>query len=563
MRIFYIYIVAVILIVLVLSLATTNTALRTYDSWVNYRNPYIDILQRVEPVSVSGEPVARHLVFILLDGLSVDNLESLIGKYDSLRELISMGAFYPNGLANTPTYSIPGRASILTGAPPEVNSVLSNFYNGSLGVDSIARVAKDAGFKILCSGDNSIEMLLSDIIDECSRVNTGGGHGAIALSEGLRLFNKYSNAGYRVFLWVGVDDIDVVGHSTGSRSSEYNATIANIAKLTLNFIESIASNDALIVVLNDHGFKKVGHHGGPELEVRRVFTLFIGPRVKPGVYNTSFTHNDIAPTVAMLMGLRVPALSMGRVLADGFDISTERVEVYSRASREQALRVIDAIGGALGIEISPTADPLDSYRLITSKLYSEGVTMRLVLVLILVAIVLVGFYVSLRVHLLGPRRLLILTVSGLIVYEVTYWLVYFIARGPTSLSDVYSLGELLGKIRVVVMLSSIILGVFLGIVELTPFRVGILRILVPTVTVPALALLLSLIYASPFYISYGSTVRFPPPDWSSGFMFFVYLMKASITGLVGLPIVLVVVVVFSIIGLYMYRLLERAGKSGV
>ncbi|MEM0497591.1 MAG: alkaline phosphatase family protein, partial [Acidilobaceae archaeon] len=174
MRIFYIYIVAVILIVLVLSLATTNTALRTYDSWVNYRNPYIDILQGVEPVSVSGEPVARHLVFILLDGLSVDNLESLIGKYDSLRELISMGAFYPNGLANTPTYSIPGRASILTGAPPEVNSVLSNFYNGSLGVDSIARVAKDAGFKILCSGDNSIEMLLSDIIDEYSRVNTGG-----------------------------------------------------------------------------------------------------------------------------------------------------------------------------------------------------------------------------------------------------------------------------------------------------------------------------------------------------------------------------------------------------
>ncbi|MEM1633766.1 MAG: alkaline phosphatase family protein [Sulfolobales archaeon] len=552
--------------VLVFSLATLNTVSRTYDSWASYRNPYIDVLQRVEPVNISGEPVARHIVFILFDGLSVDNLESLIREYDSLRELISMGAFYPHGLANTPTYSTPGRASILTGSPPEVNGVISNFYNGSLQVDSIARVAKDAGFKILCSGDESIEMLLSGIIDECSRVNIGGGHGAIALSEGLRLFNKYSDAGYRVFLWIGISDIDEIGHlSTGSRSSEYNATIVNIARLTLNFIESIAGKNVLIVILNDHGFKKVGHHGGSEPEVRRVFTLFIGPKVKPGVYNISFTHNDIAPTIAMLMGLRIPTLSMGRVLSEGFDISTDRVEAYAKASREQAFRVVAAMGGAMGVEISSAADPLDSYLLITSKLYSEGMIMRLVLVLFLAAIALAGLYMSLRARIFSPRRLLILTVSGLTVYEAVYWLVYLMVGGPTSLSDTLSLRDLLDKIMVSVMLSSAFLGVVLGFVELTPFRVGIIKILIPTLTVPALALFLSLIYASPFYISYGSTVRFPPPDWSSGFMFFVYLMKASFTGLVGLPLALVIVIIFSIIGFYIHRSLERlerAGKSG-
>lgn len=562
MRIIYVYVIAVILLALTFSLVSINVALGTYSSWVGYKSPLIDVLGGVEPVRVGGEPIAGHVVFILLDGLRVDTLMDLSGAGGELGKLVSMGAFYPSGLANTPTYSIPGRASILTGAPPEVNGVLSNDFKGVLGVDSIVRAARDAGFKVICVGDKSIEMMFSDLIDECSRVDEGGGHGAISLAEGLRLFKKYSGAGHRVFLWVGVADIDMVGHlSGGSMSSEYNATVANIGRLALNFVESLSGEGALIVLLTDHGFKRVGHHGGPELEVRRVFTIFIGPGVKPGVYDVSYTHNDIAPTVAMIMGLRIPALSMGKVLVEGFDIPGDRVREYSVASREQASRVVAAIGEATGVRLS-LDDPWSSYSAITSSLYGEGAGSRLALVSALAILVLAGLYASLRVHLLGPKRLIALTLAGLIVYEAAYWVAYSLARGPTSLSDVLSLGELLDKVRISAVAAGVVLAVFLGFVELTPFRVGLSRILVPTVTASALAVIVGLALAAPFYVSYGHTVRFPPPDWSGGFMFFVYLVKASFTGLMGMPLAVIIVAAFSLVGLYIYKLSRKAGELG-
>ncbi|MEM1849171.1 MAG: alkaline phosphatase family protein, partial [Thermofilaceae archaeon] len=155
-KLVYLHIAAAALAAVALALASMSAAQGAYNSWVGYRNPYADALGRVEPVRVSGAPVARHVVFILLDGLSVDALEDLIRRGGDAARLVSMGAFYPNGLANTPTYSIPARASILTGAPPEINGVLSNEYTGAVGVDSIVRAAREAGFKILCSGDASV-----------------------------------------------------------------------------------------------------------------------------------------------------------------------------------------------------------------------------------------------------------------------------------------------------------------------------------------------------------------------------------------------------------------------
>ncbi|MEM1698165.1 MAG: alkaline phosphatase family protein, partial [Thermofilaceae archaeon] len=311
--------------------------------------------------------------------------------------LVSMGAVYPNGLANTPTYSIPARASILTGAPPESNGVLSNEYTGAVGVDSIVRAAREAGFKILCSGDASVEMLFREYIDECALVEEGGGQGALALAEGLNLLRRYSGMGHSVFLWISVNDVDMIGHLAGGAGApEYNSTAANVVKLTLNAVEALAGEDALVVILSDHGFKRGGHHGGPEPEVRRVFTLLVGPGVRPGVYTTGYTHNDIAPTVAMLMGLRLPAQSIGRPLEEGFNLPSDRVEAYRKASLEQAWRVVGALSEASGVRVPEGADPLEAYGVITGRLYSEGMGFRLAAALALALLVPAGLYASLK-----------------------------------------------------------------------------------------------------------------------------------------------------------------------
>lgn len=270
LKVAYVYVLATAIVTLLISFASTHVALETYESWVKYRSPFMEMIKGIEPPRVQGDSLAKHVVFILLDGLSVDTIES--SSQEEFRRLVYMGAFYPKGLANTPTYSVPARASILTGTPPEINGVISNDFKGSLSIDNIAKAFKDEGFKILCVGDKSVEMLLSDVVDEYVEIEEGGGHGAIALAESLKLFKKYSEAGNRVFLWISVADIDIVGHlGGGSGSPEYKATSVNTGRLLLNFLDSLAEENALIILMSDHGFKKFGHHGGSEIEVRRVF----------------------------------------------------------------------------------------------------------------------------------------------------------------------------------------------------------------------------------------------------------------------------------------------------
>jgi len=76
---------------------------------------------------------------------------------------------------------------------------------------------------------------------------------------------------------------------------------------------------------------------------------------------------------------------------------------------------------------------------------------------------------------------------------------------------------------------------------------------VPALTAMTLAVALSLACAAPFYVSYGSTVRFPPPDWGEGFRFFLYLTKASFTTLVGMALAIATTLALSIAGHYVQK----------
>ncbi len=104
----YTYIVAVLVVVALISYTSGYTALNAYKSWVDYSNPYAGALEHVRYEDVGAfQPLADNLVFILLDGATVDVLLDL-RKYNSdVDKLLSMGALYANGLSITPSYSVP------------------------------------------------------------------------------------------------------------------------------------------------------------------------------------------------------------------------------------------------------------------------------------------------------------------------------------------------------------------------------------------------------------------------------------------------------------------------
>ena len=57
-------------------------------------------------------------------------------------------------------------------------------------------------------------------------------------------------------------------------------------------------------------------HGTPYTYDNHVPVMFFGPGIKPGTYTESIAVNDIAPTLAALLGTTEPSGSIGRVLTE-------------------------------------------------------------------------------------------------------------------------------------------------------------------------------------------------------------------------------------------------------
>ena len=563
----YAYTGLALALIVLISYASGFVALKAYDSWAEYSNPYSVAPEDVRYEDVGPlQPIADNLVFVLVDGVTVDVLLDLRKASNDVDRLLSMGALYVNGLSTSPSYSLPTRASILTGAPPEIHEVSSNDYKGPLSVDSIVKIAWESGYTILCCGDESFATFFGNYLKEHVSIEEGAGHGALSLAAGLDLLRRYSATG-KVLLWIGVADVDMMGHAVGGAVDvEYNATIINNVRLTLKFVESLEReellDETLLVILNDHGFKRGGHHGGLEPEVRKVFVLFIGPKVRPGLYEAPFTQYDVAPTTSMLMGWKIPIMSIGRPLAEGFDVSGDRVTTYAEASRAQGLRLVRAMAEKAGVELDRRllTDPLEAYNRLAELKLGEGVQVRALIVLaIAVPTILVALFTLRRVKPSIKRSDVIAIVISVVAFEASYWLSYFLVQGPWSLSDIAYFEEVLEKISFSATAGGLMLGITIGVAELTPHGSGLKRALARALTAMLIVTALGLSYSLPFYVAYGPAIRFPLPNWDAALFYFASLMRVASAGIAVLPLLVAVVAAaaLTVTGAYLRRLEAR------
>jgi arylsulfatase A-like enzyme len=66
-------------------------------------------------------------------------------------------------------------------------------------------------------------------------------------------------------------------------------------------------------------------HGTPYNYNAHIPMILMGRRVKPGKYSDPVALNDLAPTLATLLDIEIPAGSSGRVLTEGLrPTNTER-----------------------------------------------------------------------------------------------------------------------------------------------------------------------------------------------------------------------------------------------
>jgi len=77
------------------------------------------------------------------------------------------------------------------------------------------------------------------------------------------------------------------------------------------------SGDLLIIPEPYYVFEASGaSHGTPYGYDNHVPVIFAGPGIKPGTYSEKILVNDIAPTLAEMLGIETPSGSTGRVLSE-------------------------------------------------------------------------------------------------------------------------------------------------------------------------------------------------------------------------------------------------------
>ena len=266
--------------------------------------------------AMAGDRRSRRFIAIVIDGCRADRLiEADTPFIDRLRR---EGADYTDTSTVYPARTVTGFSSMLTGAPPRVHGMASNFVP-SLNVkcDSIFESLRRSGLKgklvgiahlVDAFGHKDVETVTAvtdnDEIDE-------------ALVATARRVMETENPDLLVLQLLSVDQ---TGHARGSYNTEYLAKIEESDRIIEEFLQWCEAKryleEATVLITADHGQGiGIGGHGHMSPSERYVPCILWGTGVeRSGPIEEPRSVMDVAPTVAYFLGAQPPADSVGQVL---------------------------------------------------------------------------------------------------------------------------------------------------------------------------------------------------------------------------------------------------------
>jgi hypothetical protein len=100
-------------------------------------------------------------------------------------------------------------------------------------------------------------------------------------------------------------------------------------------------SESVLIVTSDHGLTQDGRWGGSESALTRLPFVMIGQHILPGDYSPVY-QIDLAPTIAALLGTRLPAAAQGRPL---YEMMQPNAETLTRGQLQLATQKV-ALGDA-------------------------------------------------------------------------------------------------------------------------------------------------------------------------------------------------------------------------
>jgi hypothetical protein len=121
-----------------------------------------------------------------------------------------------------------------------------------------------------------------------------------------------ADAQYHLVL-IHFSQLDAAGQAGGVSSPAYASAARQIDNHLRQIVRSVDTSRSVLIVTSDHGLLEGGQLGGGEPALTQLPFVMIGQGIVPGVYS-GIRQVDLAPTVAALLGTRLPAVTQGRPL---------------------------------------------------------------------------------------------------------------------------------------------------------------------------------------------------------------------------------------------------------
>lgn len=527
-----------IVLLSLLGWGAVRLALFSWNSVVEYRSPYLRAELPPPPATPS---LADRVVLVIIDGLRRDTAAAAM---PTLNGLAARGARYIVRVGE-PSLSYPGWTVIASGAWQGLSGVTTNWFRGPVPVDSIFREAQGAGARPVGAGTGGWGKLFGPWFDRLevpdvpmARPEDVDRLDEAILERGLALLQDPS-ARLVLIYFAGPDEY---GHAFGGASPAYREIVRRTDERLARIAAALDGSRTALIVTTDHGHIDAGGHGGWEPIVKEVPLVMVGQGIRAGVEGEG-TQADIAPTVAALLGIPIPAHAMGRPLLEALEGPPEVLDAIARASAQQRTALIRQVEAVLGVSPAPlpavrTAAEQAGFDAAAQRALDRAYGERLWrdrlgrTPVALLSLILLAGLAAVLLRGLGRGEVLV----GILVFLAVVWGLYFGRGYRWSLSvfnseaqiEAFFMGRVLDALLGLAVVA-LLVGIWKGRRWGEAFE-GILRAYGGIALAFAFQVLL-------FYWAYGVSFPWGLPDLGWGFKYYLDLLTLSAfwLDLPGLP----------------------------
>lgn len=478
-----------------------------------------------------GDALSDRVVFVLIDALRDDTSHDA-KVMPFLNELRGRGA-WATVHSRTPSYSDPGWSVLMTGAWPDVSDGPAlntpDDETPTWTQDNLFTAAHRNGLKTAVSGKDWFSYLIPQAdVDAHFYVQ---GEDQVADRAVVDAALAWLRQGEHRFVLIHIDQVDYAGHSEGGpRDPHWAAAALRADGLLREIVAALDVRRDTLLVVSDHGQIDQGGHGGQDAITLVEPFVLVGAGVRPGQY-ADIQQVDVAPTVATLLGLNIPATAQGVVQQQMLLLAADQQARVAAALLAQKVQLandyVKSIGGIANFQPTSVAELLQAMDAAKAERLMRERVPRFGVALLLAAIPVV-------VLLRRRGRLVAWCLGGALVYVVVFNVRYAFLDGRTySLSSVTSADDLVAYVAITAAAALVVAWLATALV-LGSFRVSPREAAERCFAQVFLVLFVLVLPVLWSFALNGVLVTWTLPDLASSFLGFLCLLQCLFVAAVGL-----------------------------